>query len=143
MIFNVIFNRSSQHQLALFSNHQEYIPFRSTFALHMSCMFSSSKDCRRYSCTYNTAGNEMYMCVSRSDGQSQLDSSINLARGGPPSLEYDLRKRRVKIALFCTMVLIDSLIIPIVLFYVLWYTTHLEHSTSKGASRKLTWQWQY
>jgi hypothetical protein len=81
----------------------------------------------------------MYLLLARSKSQSQPNGFMTIESGGPPSLEYDIHQRRFKIALFCTMVLIDSMIIPVVLFFVLWYTTHLEHSTSKAAARKLTW----
>ncbi|KAL2068447.1 hypothetical protein VTL71DRAFT_16545 [Oculimacula yallundae] len=46
-----------------------------------------------------------------------------------PSLKYDLRKRKVRILIFWSMVLLDSMIIPIVLYFLLWKGSGLDHDT--------------
>lgn len=43
----------------------------------------------------------------------------------PPSLDYSLRTRKVSIAIFWTLILIDSIAIPLVLYFCLHYLNNL------------------
>ena len=49
----------------------------------------------------------------------------------PPSLQYDLRAKRFRIAFFWSMVLLDSMAIPIILYFVLWKGSGLDHDTGE------------
>ena len=53
------------------------------------------------------------------------------AGDGPPSLEYNLdgRKRRFALVYFWTFVVIDSVFMPIGLYFGLWYGTNLSPNT--------------
>ena len=55
----------------------------------------------------------------------------------PPPLEYTLRTRWKSISIFWTLVFLDVVCMPIVLYFCLWYLTHLSHnavfSISTGA----------
>lgn len=55
----------------------------------------------------------------------------------PPPLEYSLRSRWRSILFFWSLVFIDVVCVPIVLYFALWYGTHLSHnavfSISTGA----------
>lgn len=42
----------------------------------------------------------------------------------PPSLNYDLRSKKRKLAFFWTVVIFDSVLMPIGLYFGLWYTVH-------------------
>lgn len=48
---------------------------------------------------------------------------------GPPSLEYNLRHRKRAIIYFWTLVVVDSVAMPIVLYFTLWYKTNLSPNT--------------
>ncbi|KAL1304597.1 hypothetical protein AAFC00_003566 [Neodothiora populina] len=48
---------------------------------------------------------------------------------GPPALEYDLRSRKKSIAYFWTLILIDSIAMPLGLYFGLWYGTNLSPNT--------------
>jgi len=48
-----------------------------------------------------------------------------LPSSGPPSLNYTLQTRKSSIAIFWTLILLDSIAIPIVLYFTLWYLTSL------------------
>lgn len=50
---------------------------------------------------------------------------------GPPSLGYSLRepKRRRNIAIFWSMVVVDSVAMPLALYFALWYHTDLSPNT--------------
>lgn len=54
-------------------------------------------------------------------------SSLSSSSPGPPSLSYSLfaPKRRRNIAIFWTLVVVDSVAMPIILYFVLWYHTDL------------------
>lgn len=48
---------------------------------------------------------------------------------GPPSLEYTLRTRVRSIIFFWSMILVDSVLAPIALYFGLWYDTNLSPNT--------------
>lgn len=47
----------------------------------------------------------------------------------PPPLDYDLRSRKRSIAIFWTLILIDSIAMPLGLYFGLWYGTNLSPNT--------------
>lgn len=47
----------------------------------------------------------------------------------PPPLDYDLRSRKRSIAIFWTLILIDSIVMPLGLYFGLWYGTNLTPNT--------------
>jgi len=55
----------------------------------------------------------------------------------PPPLNYDLRPRMKSLILFWTLVFVDCVCVPLILYFVLWYETKLSHnavfSISTGA----------
>jgi len=55
----------------------------------------------------------------------------SFGRSGPPRLEYELRTKKLRIAFFWSMILLDSMGLPIVLYFVLWKGTPLSHSTGE------------
>ena len=48
----------------------------------------------------------------------------------PPALGYDLRTKKRKLALFWTFVIIDSVLMPIGLYFGLWYTVYKDGTMS-------------
>lgn len=48
---------------------------------------------------------------------------------GPPSLDYSLRTRKRSIAYFWSLILIDSIAMPLGLYFGLWYGTNLSPNT--------------
>ena len=48
----------------------------------------------------------------------------------PPALNYSLRDRKKSITITWTLIILDSCILPIILFYALWYTK-MSHLTGK------------
>ncbi|KZP10486.1 hypothetical protein FIBSPDRAFT_872575 [Athelia psychrophila] len=62
--------------------------------------------------------------LSSSTGTSQADLS-----SGPPPINYSLRNRKKAIIIGCSIILVDSCILPIFLFYVLWFSK-LSHSNA-------------
>lgn len=66
--------------------------------------------------------------VSRNDTPSTGQPSSEIERlDGPPPLGYSLyaKHRRRNIAIFWTLVVFDSVAMPIVLYFALWYHTSL------------------
>ncbi|KAI9668247.1 MAG: hypothetical protein M1821_001067 [Bathelium mastoideum] len=63
--------------------------------------------------------------------------SMGVVDTGPPPLEYSLRIRKWSILLFWSLVFLDSVAMPIALYFGLFYGTHLSHnavfSISTGA----------
>lgn len=55
----------------------------------------------------------------------------------PPPLEYSLRTRKKSIFFFWTLIFVDCVCVPIILYFALWYGTSLSHnavfSISTGA----------
>lgn len=55
----------------------------------------------------------------------------------PPPLNYSLRARKKSIAIFWTLIVIDCIFVPIILYFALWYATDLSpnavFSISTGA----------
>jgi len=55
----------------------------------------------------------------------------------PPPLNYSLQTRKKSIAIFWTLIFLDCVCMPIVLYFALWYATNLSHnavfSISTGA----------
>lgn len=47
----------------------------------------------------------------------------------PPPLNYTLRTRKLSIFIFWSLILIDSIAMPIVLYFCLWYLTDLSPNT--------------
>jgi len=47
----------------------------------------------------------------------------------PPSLEYDLRQRKRSIFIFWFLILFDSIVMPLALYFGLWYGTDLSPNT--------------
>ncbi|KAF7966735.1 hypothetical protein HWV62_37259 [Athelia sp. TMB] len=62
----------------------------------------------------------------KSESQEDLLEDIN-ALDAPPSLNYSLRNRKTAIAITWTVICIDSCIMPVVLFYSLWFGSNLSH----------------
>jgi hypothetical protein len=60
--------------------------------------------------------------------------SASLYGDEPPRLEYDLRSKKLRIGFFWSMVLLDSMVIPIVLYFALWKGSGLDHSTGEFTS---------
>jgi len=46
----------------------------------------------------------------------------------PPPLNYSLRKRKKSIAIFWTFIFVDCVLLPIALYFGLWYGTNLSHN---------------
>lgn len=46
----------------------------------------------------------------------------------PPPLNYTLRTRKKGIAIFWTLILLDTVAMPIALYFGLWYGTNLSHN---------------
>jgi len=46
----------------------------------------------------------------------------------PPTLNYSLRPRLKSILIFWTLVFIDCICMPLILYFVLWYKTKLSHN---------------
>lgn len=57
-------------------------------------------------------------------GRPELAGSL-----GPPSLDYSLESRKRSIAFFWTLILIDSIAMPLGLYFGLWYGTNLSPNT--------------
>ncbi|KAL7424412.1 hypothetical protein Q5752_000094 [Cryptotrichosporon argae] len=53
------------------------------------------------------------------------DADASAAALGPPSLAYSLRARHLSLFLFWSLVIIDSVAMPIALYFGLWYGTDL------------------
>lgn len=51
----------------------------------------------------------------------------------PPALNYDLRAKKWKLAFFWTVCVIDSVVMPIALYFSLWYTVHQDGRLSANA----------
>lgn len=66
------------------------------------------------------------MVISHSNLKSE--SRNNLLDGSPP-LNYSLHTRTKAIAITWTIISFDSCLLPIILFYSLWFGTTLSHST--------------
>ena len=69
--------------------------------------------------------------MSASHSLLKSESEIeNLLTGftGPPSLNYSLYDRKKSIAITWTVISFDSCILPITLYYVLWFGTTLSHN---------------
>ncbi|EUC39640.1 hypothetical protein COCMIDRAFT_41869 [Bipolaris oryzae ATCC 44560] len=49
-----------------------------------------------------------------------------------PRLEYSLRTRKLRIGIFWGFVFVDSVALPVLLFFILWYGTDLKHQTVFG-----------
>jgi hypothetical protein len=49
----------------------------------------------------------------------------------PPPLNYSLHPRIKHIVIFWTLVVIDCVAVPLVLYFVLWYHTNLSHNAGK------------
>jgi hypothetical protein len=49
----------------------------------------------------------------------------------PPPLNYSLHPRIKYIAIFWTLVVIDCVAVPLVLYFVLWYHTSLSHNAGE------------
>ncbi len=58
-----------------------------------------------------------------------LESTDPAFQAEPPSLNYTLATRRRSIAIFWSLVLIDSIAMPIALYFGLWYGTNLTPNT--------------
>ncbi|EOA84399.1 hypothetical protein ACJQWK_01229 [Exserohilum turcicum] len=57
---------------------------------------------------------------------------IPLATTTLPRLDYSLRDRRVRIGIFWMLVFFDSVALPVLLYFILWYGTDLEHNIVFG-----------
>src|ERR1700761_3476505 len=55
-----------------------------------------------------------------------------------PDLEYTLHTRKWYIALFWSLVLFDSVAIPLALYFGLFFGTHLSHNA--GETRRIIWK---
>ncbi|KAH8722786.1 hypothetical protein GQ44DRAFT_711261 [Phaeosphaeriaceae sp. PMI808] len=72
------------------------------------------------------------------DCQNNVSDNLTLAlmnhditpfdRTGIPRLQYTLRTRKTRIAIFWALVFFDSVAIPVLLYFILWYGTDLDHS---------------
>ena len=49
----------------------------------------------------------------------------------PPPLNYTLQTRRKSIAIFWTLIFLDCICMPIILYFALWYATGLSHNAGK------------
>ena len=60
-----------------------------------------------------------------------IDSSpsMSVVDSAPPPLEYSLRVRKLYIFIFWSLVFIDSIAMPIALYFGLFYGTNLSHNT--------------
>lgn len=56
----------------------------------------------------------------------------------PPSLNYSLYPRIKYIAFFWTLVVLDVVCLPIILYFVLWYKTSLSHNAGESQSHTIT-----
>lgn len=77
---------------------------------------------------------ESTLLYPKSESQENLLENGDLDKldgPGPPSLKYSLRDRKVAIAITWTVILIDSCIMPVGLFYSLWFGSNLSHERSK------------
>jgi hypothetical protein len=49
----------------------------------------------------------------------------------PPPLNYSLRPRIKSITIFWTLIFIDCICVPLVLYFTLWYLTNLSHNAGR------------
>jgi len=49
----------------------------------------------------------------------------------PPSLNYSLKSRYKSLWIFWTLVFLDCVCMPLVLYFVLWYKTSLSHNAGE------------
>lgn len=56
-----------------------------------------------------------------------------------PSLEYDLASKKWRILIFWTLVILDSFAIPIILYFVLNYSTTLDKKQGQNLAPKLNY----
>lgn len=49
---------------------------------------------------------------------------------GPPPLPVNLREHKVSIAIEWSVIVVDSAVLPVILFYVLWFCTDLSPATT-------------
>lgn len=57
-----------------------------------------------------------------------IDGGSNSRLSEPPPLNYTLRTRKLSIAIFWFLILVDAIAVPIALYYGLWYHTGLSHN---------------
>lgn len=67
---------------------------------------------------HSTQPSSTFHSLERTDSETRLLS-------GPPSLDYTLRTRKRSIIIFWSLILFDSIAIPIALYFGLWYGTSL------------------
>lgn len=65
---------------------------------------------------------------NNSTPSSSTNEMIPLATTTLPRLDYSLRDRRVRIGIFWMLVFFDSVALPVLLYFILWYGTDLEHN---------------
>ena len=66
------------------------------------------------------------------DPSVTLDAhEFNSAMESIPRLEYSLRTRKLRIGIFWGLIFVDSVALPVLLYFVLWYGTDLDHNTGK------------
>ena len=58
-----------------------------------------------------------------------MPSSMGVVDSGPPPLDYSIRVRKWSIVFFWSLVLLDSIAMPIALYFGLFYGTSLSHNT--------------
>lgn len=65
-----------------------------------------------------------------SAGPAMSDAAVaNSISFGPPSLRYTIHNRKWAITRFWLLILFDSIAVPLVLYYTLWYLTDLSPNT--------------
>jgi hypothetical protein len=72
----------------------------------------------------------LFRSVSETETQSWADDTSGLEYSNRVRLDYDLREHKKSIFTFGVVVIFDSMIIPVALFFTLWYCTDLDHDTS-------------
>jgi hypothetical protein len=58
----------------------------------------------------------------------------------PPSLNYSLYPRIKYIAFFWTLVVLDVVCLPIILYFVLWYKTKLSHNAGESQLQTMPYE---
>jgi len=71
-------------------------------------------------------------------GQGILDSGRPQFLPEPPSLNYTLRTRKLSIAIFWSLIVFDSVVLPIALYFGLWYGVGPATNTPTEKKQKLS-----
>lgn len=80
-------------------------------------------------------------CYSTPHSPDSIKSTHQIPDHTFPSLEYDLASKKWRILIFWTLVVMDSFAIPIILYFVLNYSTTLDKKQGKSIQPVLLDEW--